>query len=565
MIAFIIKATISLAICFAFYRFFLVKESMFRFNRFYLIFAICFSLIVPFLQMPFDMPIKESLFPEKTLMLSEEKSENKAKTLSAEIIVSEHLEKADSEPIQVNDTFNWFKFFLAIYLFGLTFFLLRFIVQLRQLISLIRKNPNIREKDCTYILLEQKTLPFTFLNFLFLEKEAYQNKCIEEEILFHELAHIRQKHTWDILLVELMKIVFWFNPLYFLYKNAIQLNHEFLADAAVNSRFQNKTAYQWLLFNKVAGQEVDLSISSPFNFSSTKNRLIMMGKSSSRFKTKLLKSISAVLAGFLLISLSASQSFEAVPFGVPNDYEQILAKAFQEDNPFYLNLNQLDLTSLRKAYLALDEDEKYKVTEFPFFDDLTFEKLVELQKAYPKVRTSILYETPPEKKIIKQEVYDEWKKTKKITLTIDDQEKDIEALNNYQPEDFAIFVVRETEKKGFFKKPAYSVSLMTHEYYHGKYYQSQKKIRLIQAEYPNEDKVQVNYWIKHFAMKNGQITKFIPGNYEASIFHHFKTIDTTQLDSEKSNGINYISKENISIIIISAEDGTITSMQLPSI
>lgn len=198
--------------------------------------------------------------------------------------------------------------------------------------------------------MDQKTLPFTFLNFLFLEKEAFQNKSIEEEILYHELVHIRQKHSWDILLMELIKIVFWFNPIFVLYKNAIQLNHEFLADKGVNFRFQNKTAYQLLLFNKIAAQEVNLSISSPFNFSSTKSRLIMMGKSSSRNKTRLLKSISVVLMGCLVISLSSSQSYKTLPFGSPNDYEQILSKAFREDNPFHLDLNKLDLTSLRKAY-----------------------------------------------------------------------------------------------------------------------------------------------------------------------------------------------------------------------
>src|SRR5690606_20368631 len=112
-----------------------------------------------------------------------------------------------------------------------------------------------------------------------------------------------QKHSLDVLLVEFLRIVFWFNPLLLLYKKAIQLNHEFLADEAVYSKFQDKAVYQWLIFSKISGNEAGLSISSPFNLSSTKSRLIMMGKSSSSLKTNLLKTISFVIAGILTVFL----------------------------------------------------------------------------------------------------------------------------------------------------------------------------------------------------------------------------------------------------------------------
>jgi len=95
----------------------------------------------------------------------------------------------------------------------------------------------LKEKHCNYVLLPHKTLPFIFLHFLFVEKKSFQNNSIEKEILFHELAHIREKHRWDILLVESLRVIFSFNPLFLLYKKAIQLNHEFLADVVVNSTF----------------------------------------------------------------------------------------------------------------------------------------------------------------------------------------------------------------------------------------------------------------------------------------------------------------------------------------
>lgn len=565
MIEFILKATIALLVFYAFYHAFLVKECMFGFNRFYLIFALCFSLIVPFIQMPFSFQITENLYPEKSFLSTTVKEDRSQEEVQAQALAWEQGEMENSLQTQPINSVNWNITFLSIYLLGLILFLTRFILQLVKLVRLIISNLNIKENECTNVLLLQKTLPFTFLNFLFVEKESFQKKAIEKEILFHELAHIRQKHSWDILLVEFLRTVFWFNPLLLLYKRAIQLNHEFLADAAVNSKFQDKTVYQWLLFNKFSGNKAGFSISSPFNFSFTKSRLIMMGKSSSSLKTSLLKSISILIAGFLMVFLSFSQPFKSTKFQSSSDFEQILSMAFKEGNPFELELNKLDLPALRSAYLALDGNEKYEVTEFPFFDELTFKKLVELQQAYPKVKTSILFESPPEKKELKKEVFEQWKQIKNISLTIDGKENEVTGLNEYQPDDFALFIVRETENKGLFKKAAFSVTLMTHEYYYGKYHKSKKKIHLIQAEYPNADKVQVKYWLKHAETKDGKVTKLSPENYEASIFHHLRIIDPTQLDLENRIGTIYNSHKSFPVVIFSREGKEVTLLFLQSI
>lgn len=565
MIEFILKATIALVIFYAFYHAFLVKESMFRFNRFFLIFAIFFSLTVPFLPVPFGFQIKEKLLSENSFKSTPLLVDRSQKEITSPQPTWKQGEMETSLEAQPIPPFNWTTFLMGIYLLGLILFIIRFILQLVQMIRLIRINLTINENECTYVLLTHKTLPFTFLDFLFVEKASFLTKAIEKEILFHELAHIRQKHSWDILFVEILKIIFWFNPLLLLYKKAIQLNHEFLADAAVNSKFQDKAVYQWLLFNKISGNEAGLSISSPFNFSYTKSRLIMMGKSSSSLKTNLLKSITIIIAGFLMVFLSSSQPFEFTQFESANDFEQILSKAFKDGDPYEVELNKLDLHALRNAYLALDKNEKYEGTEFPFFEELAFKKLVELQKAYPKVKTSIHFESPPEKKELKKEVFEKWKKTKNISLTIDDIEKEVTDLNNYQPSDFALFRVRERETEGLFKKTAYSVTLMTNEYYFGKYLKSRKKIELIQAEYPNAEKVEVVYGQKHTETADGKTTKISPENYEASIFHQLRVIDPTQLDLEIKRPIIYDKSKSFSIIIFKGERKPITFMGLPTI
>lgn len=299
MIAYIVKASIALVIFYVFYRAFLAKESMFRFNRFYLLFALSFSLIVPLLQLPFGVQITESLLFEPAAPFnSVEIEESPAEIQTQPFGLVQERNEVNSQ-VPTLTTLNWNAIFLGMYLIGLFFFSIRFILQLAQLIRLIRTNPTRKDTECTYVLLADKTIPYTFLNFLFVEKESFQR--IEKEILCHELTYIRQKHSWDILLAECLKIVFWFNPLYLLYKQAIQLNHEFLADEAVNATFREKAAYQWLLLNKTSGKQGAMSMSSPFNFSATKSRIIMMGKISSPLKSSVLKSVSMLIAALLTV------------------------------------------------------------------------------------------------------------------------------------------------------------------------------------------------------------------------------------------------------------------------
>jgi bla regulator protein BlaR1 len=572
MTEFILKTAISLVIFYAFYQAFLAKESMFRFNRFFLIFALCFSLIVPFLPMPFGNHLKENLFSEPTVELTKPEKATIQTTVPSQPLDVEQKAIAVSTSDRAASSLNWNAIFLGIYFLGLLFFTSRFIYQMAQLMRLTRNNPTIKENDCTYVLLSHKTLPFTFLHFLFVEKESFLSQSIEKEILFHEMAHIRQKHSWDILLVEFLKVVFWFNPLYILLKQAIQLNHEFLADEAVNATFREKTAYQWLLLNKTSGRQVNLSMSSPFNVSSTKQRIIMMGKFTSSLKTNLLKSISLVLVGCLTVFLSSSRQiestqFQSTPFQSTNEFEKLLSEGFKDGDQYELDLNKLDLHALREAFLALDENEKFTGTEFPFFEELTFEKMLELQQAYPEVKTSILYERYPEKKEIKKEVFEQWKKTKNISLTIDDIEKEVSELKNYQPEDFAMFLVREREKKGFLKKAAYNVSLMTHEYFHGKFFKAVKKIERIKAEYPTSEEVSVSiaYGQRYNETADRKTSKISPENYEASIFHQLRVIDPTKLLGEIYKPIRYDESKSFSIIITNNEKRSVTVMKLPTI
>src|SRR5690606_16924572 len=120
-----------------------------------------------------------------------------------------------------------------IYILGVIFFGIKFIRNLRDLILKIKRNEKIREKDITNVLLTEKAPPHTFFHYIFFNKQAYLLKKIPGDVKAHEEAHARQKHSLDVLFIELLQIIFWVNPFFLLLKNSIKLNHEFLADRAV--------------------------------------------------------------------------------------------------------------------------------------------------------------------------------------------------------------------------------------------------------------------------------------------------------------------------------------------
>ncbi|WGU68656.1 M56 family metallopeptidase [Capnocytophaga canimorsus] len=115
------------------------------------------------------------------------------------------------------------------------------------------------------------------ITFLSIKKDAY-----EQKVLLHELTHIRQKHSSDLLFVEFLKIVFWFHPVVHLFGKAIRINHEFLADACVVSKHTNIAEYQMLILKRVASANV--AFYNYFNFYNTKKRLIMLQTKVNHFR-----------------------------------------------------------------------------------------------------------------------------------------------------------------------------------------------------------------------------------------------------------------------------------------
>ena len=267
MINYLVNFTLCSALLLLAYQFLLKNKAMYQFNRAYLLLAIIFSLAVPFIAVtrtvaplpPFvEMPV--------------------GKLLTGDMITT----TAGIQPHTITITPVDYVLYGCVVVYSIVTLLLlvRFIKNLYTISASIKQNTNITYKNARLVLIDGQQIPHTFLNCIFLNRQAHNNGKIENEILQHELAHARQLHSIDVLLIELVQVFCWFNPALAFYRKAIQLNHEFIADAAVLDHGNDLGSYQNLLISKLS-EFKSLTITSQFNYSVTKKRLIMMTKTTS--------------------------------------------------------------------------------------------------------------------------------------------------------------------------------------------------------------------------------------------------------------------------------------------
>ncbi|OUR98379.1 hypothetical protein A9Q86_15135 [Flavobacteriales bacterium 33_180_T64] len=169
----------------------------------------------------------------------------------------------------------------CIYGLGVLICILKFCRNLYQIVYRIKNNPKHKSERFINVLVNNLAIPHTFFSYIFLNKYKFENEEIPKEILLHEQTHAKQKHSIDVILLELFHIVFWFNPLLYLIKKEVRLNHEFLADRAVlNSGIQPAT-YQTLLlaFSSKASHQ---HLANAINYSSIKKRFTVMKTKTSK-------------------------------------------------------------------------------------------------------------------------------------------------------------------------------------------------------------------------------------------------------------------------------------------
>jgi hypothetical protein len=170
----------------------------------------------------------------------------------------------------------WSLYGLGVFIFGS-----RFALNLFRLKRKIETAETLPKHGFTLALLPQTIVPHSFFRWIFLSRKRYDNNEIAPEVLAHEATHVRQKHSLDILFIEFLQVFFWFNPLIWLSKKSIKLNHEFLADRGALEDDSDVYHYQHILLSYASSAD-HAALESPFNYSLTKKRILMLSKTISR-------------------------------------------------------------------------------------------------------------------------------------------------------------------------------------------------------------------------------------------------------------------------------------------
>lgn len=288
MLEYLLKSSACMAAFLLFYQFLLEKESMHHFKRFFLLGALVTSLTIPVL-----------VFTEYV------------ETTPQNIVRTTTVYDAQEAPVVTEavtdlDVINWSLLLWTIYGVGLLAFAFRFGRHLYQILHRIQKNPKLKASFITRVLLKEKMPPHTFFRYIFLNKDQLDKKAIPNEVLLHEETHAKQWHSLDVLFIELLQVILWFNPLLLLFKKNIKLNHEFLADSAVLKENVPTKNYQNTLLSFLSTTSEkkyqSIKMANAINYSSIKKRFTVMKKRTSP-RTRFLKTL--LLLPLFAILLSA--------------------------------------------------------------------------------------------------------------------------------------------------------------------------------------------------------------------------------------------------------------------
>jgi beta-lactamase regulating signal transducer with metallopeptidase domain len=243
------------------YDLFLSKETFFTKNRWYLLSTPALSFLLPLIKIPtFQKAVSQEYIVQLPGIF-----------LSPETVIQSAFDEAVFyESVSYMNILFWV---------GVAICSVLFLFKLTKIISLINKYKTEKKSDFILISIPNQTKAFSFFNYIFLGKEIPESQ--KNEIIAHELVHSKQRHSWDLLFFEFLKIVMWFNPMIYLYQKRITLIHEYISDEIVAKKDTRENYINNLLSSFF--QVENISFTNQF-YKQTfiKKRIMMMTKKQSK-------------------------------------------------------------------------------------------------------------------------------------------------------------------------------------------------------------------------------------------------------------------------------------------
>ena len=245
------KVAVLIAVFYMFYRLLLSRETFHRVNRIVLLLTAVASFILPFCVITMHETVTMPM-PEMHVEMG---------PLMAEV-------ETPSVPL-------WQTLLPILFIIGMCATLGHTLLSMIRIILLIRKSEQHPQPDGVTVCVTGNAAlsPFSWMHYIVMNREDYETH--DSAILAHERGHIRLHHSWDLILVDTLTALQWFNPAMWMLRSDLRAIHEYEADAAVLSQGINARQYQYLLITKAAGIG-GYSLANGISHSTLKNRINMM-------------------------------------------------------------------------------------------------------------------------------------------------------------------------------------------------------------------------------------------------------------------------------------------------
>jgi len=284
ILPYILKVGIMLMGSLCFYKLFLQKQTFYKLNRFALLACLLLSFLLPVVHIP----------SEWSLVKTETPIGNPVSEQRSAIPLQSHFTQSDAKieaapasssnkppTITLNQAVNWVVY---IYWFGVVLFALNFLLQLSTLVYRAYTSPVIRDGRFRLAEVTGNKAPCSFANTIFINPSLYDWETYSQ-ILLHEKIHVQQRHTVDLLLAELMLIFQFFNPFAWWYRKEVEANLEFLTDEnMLKDKGVEPSRYQLSLL-KVSAPQYPLPLTTNYNQSLLKKRVMKMNAKKSNIHT----------------------------------------------------------------------------------------------------------------------------------------------------------------------------------------------------------------------------------------------------------------------------------------
>ncbi len=272
--------SLSIAGLYLLFVFLFSRNQHFQFNRFFILMALVFSFVFPFISIDFNANVG---YFNNHFQLTEGFWEPMQENVNQ---FSHHHQGGLAAPSNL---------ILLFYGLGVILFLSRYSIKLFSILKIIRLHDKIKFDSFTLIKLKEGAPTFSFGNYIFSDQIPDKHN---QAIFDHEKCHVHQRHTYDLLLVELLLALQWFNPFIYLFKSRLAEVHEFLADEHVLKKGHDKVSYMHLLCS-VSGFRVHPILTSSFH-SNTLKRIKTMNQHKVN-QVKAWKAILPLVFGIVII------------------------------------------------------------------------------------------------------------------------------------------------------------------------------------------------------------------------------------------------------------------------